>query len=184
MDAFDVKVSEILVATADSCDYLIDSAVPEVLNAMRKHLRMDVAFVAEFVDGQRVYRRVATDAKAKVIRDGQSDPLERTYCRKVVDGLLPRMLRDAAKHPVARELSAPFPVRAFLSVPIVLADGSIYGTLCCFSFAPNQDLTSRDLQRLETSGKLIARRIDEVRKRRTDMAIQDWALAPVDAWRR
>ncbi|MDM0116453.1 GAF domain-containing protein [Variovorax sp. J22R133] len=180
IDAFDVKVSEVLVATPDSCDYLIDSAVPEVLKALRKSLRMDVAFVSEFVDGQRVYRRVDAD-DTEVIREGHGDPLERTYCKRVVEGLLPGMLQDAARHPVAAALSAPFPVGAFLSAPIVLNDGSVYGTVCCFSFASNENLTERDLQRLEMASKLIGRRIDEFRKHETDRAIQDWKLEPIDA---
>ncbi|MDM0109561.1 GAF domain-containing protein [Variovorax sp. J22R24] len=180
MDAFDVKVSEVLVATPDSSDYLIDSAVPEVLKALRTSLHMDVAFVSEFVDGQRVYRRVDADDKAKVIREGDGDPLERTYCKKVVEGLLPGMLHNAASHPAAAALSFPFPVGAFLSAPIVLNDGSVYGTMCCFSFASNENLTERDLQRLEMASKLIGRRIDELRKHETDRAIQEWKLEPID----
>lgn len=68
--------------------------------------------------------------------------------------------------------------------PVVLDDGSIYGSLCCFSFSPNGNLTGRDLQRLDMSGKLIARRIDEFRKQQTNLAIQDWSLEPIDAWNR
>ena len=151
IDAFDVNVSEVLVATPDSCDFLIDSAVPVVLKAMRKSMRMDVAFVSEFVDGQRVYRRADDKAKAQVIRDL-----------------------------VAAALSVPFPVGAFLSAPIVLNDGSVYGTLCSFSFASNDNLTERDLQRLAMASKLIGRRINKFRKHETDRAIQDWKLEPMD----
>ncbi|MDM0117563.1 GAF domain-containing protein [Variovorax sp. J22R133] len=179
-EAVDVKVSEVLVATPDGSDYLIDPAVPEVLKALRTSLHMDVAFVAEFVDGHRVYRRVDADDNAKVIHEGHGDPLERTYCKKVVEGLLPGMLQDAATHPVAAALSAPFPIGAFLSAPIVLNDGSVYGTMCCFSFASNENLTERDLHRLETASKLIGRRIDEFRKHETDRAIQDWKLEPIE----
>jgi len=157
----------------------LDSAVPEVLRALRTSMNMDVAFVSEFVDGRRVFRRVDADAKAKVIREGLSDPLERTYCKMVVEGRMPGMLRDAATHPVAAKLPAPAPVRAFLSVPIILNDGAIYGTLCCFSLAPNKNLTARDLQRLRMAGKLIGRRIDESRKLETELVIKDWSLAPI-----
>jgi hypothetical protein len=62
----------------------------------------------------------------------------------------------------------------------VLNDGRVYGTLCCFSYAVNDELTQRDLRKLEMSAQLTARRIDEVRAREADMAMAGWALEPTD----
>lgn len=163
-DAFEVRVSELLVATPEGGDALIDGAVPEVLRLLREHLKMDVVFVSEFVDGRRVYRRVEADPGKRVIEAGQSDPLERTFCLRAVDGRLPPMVKDFARDPATAHLpKAPFPIGSYLSVPVVLNDGRVYGTLCCFSFAPNEELTQRDLRKLEMSAQLTARRIDEAR---------------------
>jgi GAF domain-containing protein len=74
----------------------------------------------------------------------------------------------------------PFQLGSFMSVPVVLSDGRIYGTLCCFSFAVNEELTQRDLKKLEMSAQLTARRIDEVRAREADMAMANWSLEPTD----
>lgn len=184
IEDFEVTVSELAVATASSCDDLIDPSVRQVLQSLRTHLRMDVAFVAEFVDGRRVFRRVEASADADVIREGDDDLLERTFCQRVVDGRLPGLLHDASRHPAVAAIAPPFPVRAFLSTPIVLGDGSIYGTLCCFSFAVNERLTRHDLRRLRMAAALIGRQLDEARRRQTEQVIETWSLEPVVAYRR
>ena len=170
-DAFEVRVSELLVATAEGGDALISGAVSEVLQLLREKLAMDVVFVSEFVDGQRVFRRVEADADKRVFEEGQSHPLEYTFCQRVVDGRLPQMVKNFATHPATQELpKLPFPIGSYLSVPVVLNDGRVYGTLCCFSFAENEALTQRDLKKLEMSAQLTARRIDEVRAHETEKA--------------
>lgn len=178
-DAFEVRVSELLVATPDDSDQLIDKAVPEVLRMVREHLKMDVVFVSEFVDGQRVFRRVDTSPTARVIEVGQSSPLEQSFCQRVIDGRLPRLVRDLAKEPSLPELPpTDFPIGAHLSTPIVLNDGRVYGTLCCFSFAPNPELTERDLKKLELSAQLTARKINDGMTRAADKAMANWSLEP------
>lgn len=178
-DAFEVRVSELLVATPEGSDQLIDKAVPEVLRMIREHLKMDVVFVSEFVDGQRVFRRVDTAPTARVIEAGQSSPLEQSFCQRVIDGRLPRLVRDLAQEPSLPELPpTDFPIGAHLSTPIVLSDGRVYGTLCCFSFAPNPELTERDLKKLELSAQLTARKINEGLARAADNAMANWSLEP------
>ena len=94
--ALSVQVSEMLVATADGSDDLIDSAVTEMLQLLRQRLAMDVVFVSEFADGQRIFRYVdSTGNKSKskpLIPVGHSDPLEQTWCQRVVDGRLPQFI--------------------------------------------------------------------------------------------
>lgn len=178
-DAFEVRVSELLVATPEGSDTLIDQSVPEVLRMIRDHLKMDVVFVSEFVDGHRVFRRVDTGPNARVIEEGQSSPLEQSFCQRVVDGRLPRLVRDLQQEPSLPELPpTDFPIGAHLSTPIVLSDGRIYGTLCCFSFAPNADLTDRDLKKLELSAQLTARKINDRLSREADKAMAGWSLEP------
>ncbi len=179
-DAFEVRVSELLVATADDCDVMIDGAIPEVLRLLREHLRMDVAFVSEFVNGRRVFRRVDAAAGKQVIETGGSAPLESSFCHYVVSGRLPRLVKEVARLPQAAELPpTPFPVGAHLSTPVVLNDGRIYGTLCCFSFAPNEELVERDLRKLEISARLAAQKIDQQRAREAERAMRNWSVEPV-----
>jgi GAF domain-containing protein len=180
-DAFEVRISELLVATPDGADALIDESVPQVLRLIREHLKMDVVFVSEFVDGRRVFRRVDTGPTARVIEVGQSSPLEESFCHHVIDGRLPALVRDLSQEPCLPELPpTDFPIGAHLSTPIVLNDGRVYGTLCCFSFAPNPDLTQRDLKKLELSAQLAARKINERLSRKAEKAMSAWSLEPQD----
>lgn len=133
------------------------------LAAIRTHLGMDVAFISEFTDGQRVFRHVDSETSQAPIAVGQGGPLEESYCQRVVDGRLPELIPDAfaepeaAALPVTREL----PVRAHLSVPIRLANGDVYGTFCCFSPHPDASLNERDIALLRIFADLTARHIEE-----------------------
>jgi GAF domain-containing protein len=167
-DALSVRVSEMLVATADGSDDLIDSAVTEMLQLLRQRLAMDVVFVSEFVDGQRVFRYVDTrknkPESKPVIPVGHSDPLEQTWCQRVVDGRLPQFIGDSSKLPNRASLpAAPFPIGTYLSTPIFLNDGQVYGTLCCFSFSPNEQIQERDLKNLQSVATLVAKKIGKSR---------------------
>jgi hypothetical protein len=166
-DGFDqgdlnVKVSELLVATADSSDELIDRAVTEVLGLLRERLSMDVVFVSEFVNGQRVFRYVDARPGNRVLAAGACDPLEVSWCQRVVDGRLPQLIPKVNDLPSAVKADLPrlpFDIGTHLSTPILLNDGRIYGTLCCFSFGINESVQERDLKNLKWVAMLVARKL-------------------------
>lgn len=140
----------------------LDAGIDKMLRAVREHLGMDVAFLAEFRARDRIFRHV--DAKTVApIRAGDSVPLDQGYCQRVVDGRLPQLIRNAATHPEAAVLpeTNAIPIGSHLSVPIRLSDGRIYGTLCCFSFIPDVSLTERDLQIMRVLAELLADQIDQ-----------------------
>lgn len=157
-DVLTISISELLVATADAADPEIDQAIPDVLRMLRQTLRMDVVFVSEFVNGQRVFRFVDSAPGAPPVEEGAADPLETSYCQRVVDGRLPELVHDA--HGLPGLPRTPFRVGAHLSTPIRLPDGRVYGTLCCFSTAPNPQLQQRDLTNLRHCALLVSRKVD------------------------
>ena len=176
-----VSISELLVATADSTDALVDGSVSEVLHAMRERMSLDVVFVSEFVDGRRVFRHVDGNGKGPEIRTGASDPLEQTFCQRIVDGRLAELHTDIASLPASVERPAtPFRVGAHLSTPIVLKDGRTYGTLCCFSTTPNPLLQHSDLQMLRQCAQLVARKLELAEARGLKEPPPDWQLEPID----
>lgn len=120
----------------------------ETLQSVRNLLGMQVAFVSEFADGRRVFRYVDAEPGSIELPVGGSDPLEESYCQRVVDGRLPELIRDARKLPEALALpvTEALPVGAHLSVPIVFSDGRVYGTFCCFSTRPDESLNDRDIR--------------------------------------
>ncbi len=166
-DPFDGLMSRLAAATADGSDPAFEDGVSEVLRVVRDVLQMDVAFVSQFVEGERVFRDVDfAPGAAEVIAVGGADPLEVSFCKRVLDGRLPEMVRDVAKLPNFAELpSTSFPIGAHLSTPIVLADGRVYGTLCCFSYSPDEALTERDIGRLRMAARMVGKLLDRERPR-------------------
>ncbi|ATG75842.1 diguanylate phosphodiesterase [Zobellella denitrificans] len=141
--------------------------VMETLHSVRTLLGMEVAFVSVFTGGRRVFRYVDSQGGATPVRVGASDPLEESYCQRVVDGRLPELIQDATQIPEALTLPATMalPVGAHLSIPIRFSDGQVYGTFCCFSTFPDSTLNDRDIRAMrlfaEMIGKLLERQVAE-----------------------
>lgn len=134
---------------------------PDILNrmlrAVRTHLGMEIGFISHFVGDQRVFSHVDSAAPCP-LSAGDCMPLDQGYCRLVVDGVLPELIRDATAHPIAKNIpeTSTFPIGAHMSVPIRLPNGQIYGTFCCFSSRPEQSLTDRDLMMMRAFADLAA----------------------------
>lgn len=175
-----VTISDLMVATCDQSDSMLDSAISEVLKTLRDRLGMDVVFCSEFVDGCRVFRHVETTGIRPTIAVGGSDLLEESWCQRVVDGRLSRYITDARRDPTAAALldQLPFSIGTHISTPIVLKSGEIYGTLCCFSFSPQDNPNPDDLKTLEMTAKLTAMRLEGRNVQPVSQTTHDWALTP------
>ncbi|HEY0955981.1 MAG TPA: GAF domain-containing protein [Roseateles sp.] len=159
-EALEVSISELLVATADTYDPELDRRITDVLLMLRKQLRMDVVFVSEFVDGRRVFRFV-DGGEALGLQAGDSAPLEQSYCQAVVQGRLPELVTDVAPFVMDGTLpEAGITVGAHLSTPVVLPDGRVYGTVCCFSASPKPEMQQSALACLRQCARLVARKVD------------------------
>ncbi|MCV9937305.1 EAL domain-containing protein [Boseaceae bacterium BT-24-1] len=132
--------------------------IDRILHAIRLHLHMDVAFVAEFLGSNRIFRNVDCADRNAPLKAGDIIPLASGYCRHVVSGALPELIADTRKLELARSIpeTASIPIGAHLSVPIKLEDGRIFGTFCCFSHRPRPELGQRDLDLLRTFGHVLA----------------------------
>ncbi|MDO9434054.1 GAF domain-containing protein [Hydrogenophaga sp.] len=180
-DDLTVQVTELLVATSDTSDILLDKTISDVLRLLRERMKMDVVFVSEFTDGQRVFRHVSQAPDSPVISEGGSEPLERSWCQRVVDGRLPGFIADASEHPASAPLlkDIPFPIGTHISTPIVMDNGDIYGTLCCFSFHPVDQPNVDDLKKLEFTARLAAQKLEQRRVvRNPPETVPDWQLKP------
>lgn len=156
-----------------------DGHVRAMLEIVRKHLDMDVAFISEFVDGRRVFREVCSERNPPVAVGG-SDPLEDSYCQRVVDGRLPQLIIDACANDEALTIPATrsLPVGAHVSVPLMMPDGRVYGTFCCFAYTPDETLNPRDLDIMRAFAAIVAEHIHaDVERRRT----HDLVKARIDA---
>src|SRR5690606_20792099 len=105
------------------------------------HLDMDVVFVSQFKDQRRTFRVVESKPGNTILKVGLSDPIEESWCQHVVSGRLPQHMVDARPFIERGEApSTPIPIGTHLSTPILLKDGSVYGTLCCFSHQVNDQV--------------------------------------------
>ena len=145
-----------------------DVAVPEgrsqidaILDAVRHHLGMEIAFASRFVGQRREFTHVVADIPLP-LGPGDSEPLEDTFCHHILEGRLPALIHDAADHPLAMTLPiAPaLPVGAHMNVPLTLKDGSVYGTFCCLSRTPDRSLNERDLSTLRAFADLAVEQIE------------------------
>jgi hypothetical protein len=156
-DDIDVRIAELLIATSDAADPLLHPKVQEALRILRERLRMDVVFVSQFQDGRRTFKVVDSGRHETLIRAGQSDPLEESWCQRVVDGRLPQLVKDARPAIEAGQLPKPgIQIGTHLSTPVVLKNGKVYGTLCCFSHKVHEDVSQLDLRRLQITARLLA----------------------------
>lgn len=167
----DVQVAELLVATSESSDADLPPAVGEVLGLLRERLGMDVAFVSSFSGGRRTFEVVESRPDFTMIRPGMSDPLEESWCQRVVEGRLPEVMPDAGPYVASGQAPEPgFEIGAHLSTPVRLRDGSVYGTLCCFSARPSRGSGQTDIDRLRYTAKLLAMKLDEKAQLRLEPA--------------
>lgn len=147
----------------ENANLSLSEMLAETLHAVRAHLRMDVAFISEFRGGSRVFRYLDGNFVPLQLAVGACDPLEDSYCQRVLDGRLPELIQDAASLPeaLAMPVTMALPVGAHLSVPLRFSDGRLYGTFCCFSTTPDNSLNERDLNTLrlfaDFAGRLLER---------------------------
>lgn len=156
-DDIDVTICELLVATSDAADPELPATISEVLQLLRVRLGMDVAFVSQITDGRRTLKALDHAPDFTHLSAGMSDPVEESWCQRVIEGRLPERMRDAAPYIAAGQAPAPgFPIGTHLSTPVRLADGTVYGTLCCFSRGVHAEA---DINRLRYTANLLAARL-------------------------
>jgi len=137
------------------------SQIDAILDAVRQHLGMEIAFASRFEGDQRIFTNIRADIPVPS-RPGDSEPLDGTMCYHILGGRLPEMIRNAADLPFAQTLPIArlLPIGAHLTVPLRLKDGSIYGTFCCLSRSPDYSLTDRDLSTVRAFADLAVDQIE------------------------
>ncbi len=137
---------------------IIDSA----LETVRRHLGMEVAYLSEFVGDTSVFRAVSAPGLEAMIKPGDSRPLSEVYCTHIIDGRLPRLIRDTRNEPFAMTMpiTHEVPIGSHVSVPIRREDGTVFGMFCCLSPKPNASLTPRDLEVVELFAAISAKEVN------------------------
>jgi PAS domain S-box-containing protein len=158
---------------ADLVDVAGTPTLPVALRAVRNVLGMDVAYVSEIVGDDMVVRGLEGDAPSFRLAMGGSLPRESTYCQRMLDGRIPNLISDVLRDDRTASLliTKVGNVRAFATVPLMFADGRLYGTLCAASHDA-KSFAYHDLQFLKVFARLVA---DQLERHETSLAISELA---------
>jgi len=129
-----------------------DEQIAELLATAKDSLRLSVAFLSR-LDGTTQHLEVveASGPAALLFREGATQVQETSFCQAILDGDLPPVIPDVTKHPKAMDLpAARMPrIRSYVSVPVTLSDGTLYGTFCAAGLTTDKHLTKRDQALME-----------------------------------
>ena len=128
----------------------------------REHLAMDIAWVAEFTGDKKIFRVVEGDADGWDLHDGDTMPGADSYCQRMLDGRIPSAVPDTAQNPELKELAVTrrLGIVAYIGVPLVLADGGVYGAFCCASHETHDGLGDPEVKFVRVLSRLVARELD------------------------
>jgi GAF domain-containing protein len=133
-----------------------------MLRDVREALQMDVAFVSQFSEDRLVFRALEGDAESFGWQEGESFPIDESYCKRVLDGRIPRVVPNAKREDTTRDLrvTSEADIGSYAAVPLVLSDGRLYGTLCCLSHEPDPWLRERDLGLMERTARWLVEQLE------------------------
>ena len=159
-----------------------EQQIAELLQTARASLRLSVAFLSR-LDGTTQHLEVVESSIPFVFKDGITQKQETSFCQAILDGKLPRVIPDVTSYPEAMKLpTARIPrIRSYVSAPVVLSDGSLYGTFCAFGLTSDKELGPRDASLMHVLASAAAVIVEpEVRSQQRRTEITD-RLAPIIA---
>jgi EAL domain-containing protein (putative c-di-GMP-specific phosphodiesterase class I) len=138
-----------------------EPGVQQILDRVREHLGMDIAFLSGLTRSAEVVLATSTETGPMQMAVGAERDLDDTYCVRVLAGLLPPVLPDARRHPVARELAATaeLGIGSYVGAPLRGADGEPVGMLCCLGQGPNPRLDEDALGIMGLAAALVEDRL-------------------------
>ena len=151
-------VSEV-AAPVDACP---TDAVHEIVTVARQFLDMDVAYLAKIDDGAQIFQTLSGDARSFGISEGDVIDLASTYCQRMLDGRIPNAVPVVADEPelAGLPITAEAQLGAYLGVPVSLANGHTYGTLCAINHDPEPGVAGANLDVMRSFAGLIANHIE------------------------
>jgi hypothetical protein len=131
------------------------SAAEGELRFLAEHVGWDLWLVTQVVDDRQV---ILLADPPGAVRPGTSLPWEQTFCRQMIEGDAPRLATVTAAVPAyaSRSTGPVSDIAAYVGVPLVRADGSLFGTLCGLAFRAKPRSAARDLSVVEVSARMLS----------------------------
>jgi EAL domain-containing protein (putative c-di-GMP-specific phosphodiesterase class I) len=157
-----------------------DAQIADLLVTAKQALRLSAAFMTR-MDGTTQHLEVVESSVPFLFPEGVRQRQSTSFCQAILDGRLPAVIPDVAANPEARRLpAARIPrIRSFVSVPVRLSDGSLYGTFCAAGLTSDAELGERDEALMRVLAHAASVIIEpQVRSRERTTEIRD-RLTPV-----
>jgi GAF domain-containing protein len=131
------------------------SAAEGALRFLAEHVGWDLWMVTQVVAERQV---VVLAHPADVVRPGMALPWEESFCRQMIEGRAPRLATVTAAVPAnASRTAGPLrDVAAYVSVPLVRSDGTLFGTLCGAAFRAKPRSAARELAVVEAAARMLS----------------------------
>jgi HD-GYP domain-containing protein (c-di-GMP phosphodiesterase class II) len=174
-----VRTTTELTELAETASKRAPNPVERILTTIRETLGMDVSFVSQFIEDQMVFRALEGDAKSFGWREGGEVPLEKTFCRRVLEGELPSVIPDAKNDERVNqlEITREADIGSYVGVPLRFSDGRVYGTLCSLSHSAEPQLQERDVKFMQVLARLLTDQLEheefEAENRRLTLRITE-----------
>ncbi len=151
-------------------------AVEFLLQAARRRLAMDAAYLSELTPTEQIF--VATtgpSAAAFGVEPGGRVPLADTYCQHVLATDAPFVIRDTDAEPRVADIPNRG-IAAYVGVPVRAPHGEVFGTLCCVHHEARQELADHDLAVMETLADILGQHLEQLARHRASLG---WLAAQV-----
>lgn len=155
------KLTNLLVEQQSNAS--IEAKLADLLALVRKHLDMDVAFISEFINDERVFKVVDNPSENQIVKVGNADPINETYCQKITDDKLSPIITNTNANPITKAMpvTEKLGIGAYIGVPINLSNGKLYGTFCCYKSHHDDSLNDRDLSFLNIISEIATGLIEK-----------------------
>ncbi|SIT12099.1 MAG: EAL domain-containing protein [Thalassolituus maritimus] len=160
------QLAEVINEPAPKSPETLKTAISSLIRSVRYRLDMDVGFLSEFSQDQRVFRFVDCASDANLVSEDSCGPLKDSFCEMIADGRLKQLVPDtevSGETDLVPEFTT-IPVKSHVSVPVVLSDGHTFGTFCIFSREVKPKLNNRSLMLVRVFADVIAALIEDARK--------------------
>jgi len=130
------------------------AAAGGVTHFLHDHVGWDLWMVTRVVGEHQI---VLCAQPEDQVRPGARLPWEESFCRQMVEGNAPRVATVTAVVPAYANLTKGLGrnVAAYLGVPIVAPDGSLFGTVCGIAFRAKPLSATRDLPLVELMARVL-----------------------------
>ncbi len=158
----------------------VHQQVADLLLIAKRSLGLSVSFLSR-LDGTTQYLEVVESSVPFLFQEGNKQVQATSLCQAILDKKLPAVIPDLKAFPAAMKLpAARLPhIRSYVSVPVRLSDGTLYGTFCAAGLTSDKGLTKRDQSLMEVLAHAAAVIIEpDVRDRARHAEISE-RLAPI-----